>query len=206
MRMCIGKWLKIQCYSLWVQDFPFQCFIFIGKKNRLEVYCSVFLLFSRCIDHFISYSHIVYTGYRLGHVICLLIYFRLAAMLLNILKCISMFILLLFAISCQSLYYQYILDRFHFLKSPKIFRVIITITLCCPCYMPKYVPRLEGIMHFPSGRALCLLTLGHISAYNMDMDIPIEYVDSINLEKSYEIISFRMWIDCYQRWRSARPY
>jgi hypothetical protein len=47
-------------------------------------------------------------------------------------------------------------------------------------------------MHFPSGRALCLLTLGHISAYNMDMDIPIEYVDSINLEKSYEIISFRM--------------
>ena len=30
----------------------------------------------------------------LGHVICLLNYFRLAAMLLNILKCISMFILL----------------------------------------------------------------------------------------------------------------
>ena len=22
-----------------------------------------------------------------------------------------------------------------------------TIILCCPCYMPKYVPRLEGIMH-----------------------------------------------------------
>jgi hypothetical protein len=21
--------------------------------------------------------------------------------------------------------------------------------LCCPCYMPKYVPRLEGIMHDP---------------------------------------------------------
>ena len=33
-------------------------------------------------------------GSSLGHVICLLIYFRLAAMLLNILKCISMFILL----------------------------------------------------------------------------------------------------------------
>ena len=30
-------------------------------------------------------------------------------------------------------------------KSPKTFRVIITIILCCPCYMPKYVPRLEGI-------------------------------------------------------------
>jgi hypothetical protein len=74
------------------------------------VYCSVFLLFSRCIDHFICYSHIVYIGdslghmiclnlfpvgsHNLGHMICLLIYFLLAAMLLNILKCISMFILL----------------------------------------------------------------------------------------------------------------
>ena len=26
---------------------------------------------------------------------------------------------------------------------------IYTILLCCPCYMPKYVPRLEGIMHEP---------------------------------------------------------
>ena len=47
----------------------------------------------------------------------------------------------------QSLYYQYILEKFHFLKSPKTFRVIITIILCGPCYMPKCVPRLEGIMH-----------------------------------------------------------
>jgi hypothetical protein len=45
MRMHSGKWLKIRCYSLWVRDFPFHCFIFIWKKNRLEVYCSVFLLF-----------------------------------------------------------------------------------------------------------------------------------------------------------------
>ena len=37
--------------------------------------------------------------------------------------------------------------------------------------MPKYVPRSEGIMHSPSGQALCLLTLGHISAYNMDNTI-----------------------------------
>ena len=36
-----------------------------------------------------------------------------------------------------------------FFKSPKTFRVIITIMLCCLCYMPKYVPRLEGIMHDP---------------------------------------------------------
>ena len=74
-------------------------------------------------------------------------------------------------IICQSLYYQYILDKFNFFKSPKTFRVIITIILCCPCYMPKYAPRLEGIMQSPSGRALCLLTLVHISAYNMDNTI-----------------------------------
>jgi hypothetical protein len=30
------------------------------------------------------------------------------------------------------------------------------------------VPRLEGIMHDSKASALCLLTLGHISAYNMD--------------------------------------
>jgi hypothetical protein len=36
-------------------------------------------------------------------------------------------------------------------------------SLCCPCYMPKYVPMLDGIMHSPSGRALCLQTVGHIS-------------------------------------------
>ena len=47
---------------------------------------------------------------------------------------------------------------------------IYTIILCCPCYMPKYVPRLEGIMHDPKS-ALCLLTVGHILAYNMDNTI-----------------------------------
>ena len=66
------------------------------KKNRLDVYCSVFLPFSRCINPFICYSRIVYIGDSLGHMIkiCLLIYFWLAAMLLNILRCISTFILL----------------------------------------------------------------------------------------------------------------
>ena len=49
--------------------------------------------------------------------------------------------------------------------------IIYTMILCCPCYMPKYVPRLDGIMHDPKGSALCLLTLGHISAYNMDNTI-----------------------------------
>ena len=43
-------------------------FHFYLKKNRLEVYCSVFLFFSRCIDHFICYSRIVYIGDSLGHV------------------------------------------------------------------------------------------------------------------------------------------
>ena len=65
-------------------------------------------------------------------------------------------------IICQSLYYQYILDKFHFFKSPKT-QSNNNNNIVCPCYMPKYVPRLEGIMHSPpfAGRALCLLTLGH---------------------------------------------
>ena len=41
---------------------------FYLKKNRLEVYCSVFILFSRCIDHCICYSRIVYIGDIFGHV------------------------------------------------------------------------------------------------------------------------------------------
>ena len=53
--------------------FSVSLFHFYLKKNRLEVYCSVFLLFSRCIDHFICYLRIVYIGDSLGHVICLLI-------------------------------------------------------------------------------------------------------------------------------------
>ena len=83
-------------------------------------------------------------------------------------------------IICQSLYYQYILDKFHFCKSPKTFRVIITIILCCPCYMPKYVPRLEGIMHSPFG----LLTLGHIATYNMDNAILLYKYRIINYDFS----------------------
>ena len=49
-----------------------------------------------------------------------------------------------------NLYYDYIVVMLYVL--------IYTIILCCPCYMPKYVPRLEGIMHDPKG---------HISAHNM---------------------------------------
>ena len=93
-------------------------------------------------------------------------------------------------IICQSLYYQYILDKFHLLKSPKTFRVIITIILCCPCYMPKYVSRLEGIMQTRRecfGSALCLLTLGRISAYNMDNTILL-YKYSLQILLSYQDI------------------
>ena len=62
------------------------------KSTRGVFFCisSFFLVAQICI----CYSRIVYIGDSLGHVICLSIYFRLAAMLLNILKCISMFILL----------------------------------------------------------------------------------------------------------------
>ena len=38
-------------------------------------------------------------------------------------------------------------------------------------YAELYPKIIEGIMHFTSSRALCLLTLGHISAYNMDNTI-----------------------------------
>ena len=57
--------------------FSVSLFHFYFKKNRLEVL--YFFFFSRCIDHFICYSRIVYIGDSLGHVIFLLIYFRLAA-------------------------------------------------------------------------------------------------------------------------------
>ena len=45
-------------------------------------------------SHDLSFNLFPVGNHSLGHMICLLIYFRLAAMLLNILKCISMFILL----------------------------------------------------------------------------------------------------------------
>ena len=91
-----AQWQMIKDSVLFAlsSGFSVSLFHFYLKKNRLEVYCSVFLLFSRCIDRFICYSRIIYIGDSLGHVIGLLIHFRLAAMLLNILKCITMFILL----------------------------------------------------------------------------------------------------------------
>ena len=48
------------------------------------------------------------------------------------------------AVACR--YFRYILN----IQIAK--HKIYTITLCCPCYMPKYVPRLEGIMHDPKGQ------------------------------------------------------
>ena len=86
-----AQWQMIKDSVLFAlsSGFSISLFHFYLKKNRLEVYCSLFLIFSRCIYHFICYSRIVYIGSSLGHMICFLIYFRLAAMLLNILKCIS---------------------------------------------------------------------------------------------------------------------
>ena len=70
------QWQMIKDSVLFVLNsgFSVSLFHFYLKKNRLEVYCSVFLLFSRCIDHFICYS--VNIGDSLSHVVCLLIYFR----------------------------------------------------------------------------------------------------------------------------------
>ena len=69
--------------------FSVSLFHFYLKKKSTRGLLFCISSFSRCIDHFICYSRIVYIGDSLGHVICLLTYFRLAAMLLNILKCIS---------------------------------------------------------------------------------------------------------------------
>jgi hypothetical protein len=46
-------------------------------------------------------------------------------------------------IICQSLYYQYILDKSHFFKSPKTFRVIITIILCYFSFISKSGNRID---------------------------------------------------------------
>jgi len=43
-----------------------------------------------------------------------------------------------------------IVDIILLLSTPK--GTVYTIILCCPCYMLKYVPRLEGIMHDPKGQ------------------------------------------------------
>ena len=51
----------------------------------------------------------------------------------------------------------------------------------CP-KVKRHNARPEGIMHDPKGSALCLLTLEHISAYNMDNTIllykycPLQYI------------------------------
>jgi hypothetical protein len=63
-----AQWQMINDSVLFALSSGFSVSFLFGKKNRLEVYCSVFLLFSRCIDHFICYSRIVYIGDSLGHV------------------------------------------------------------------------------------------------------------------------------------------
>ena len=78
MRM---QWQMIKDSVLFAlsSGFSVSLFHFYLKKKSTRGVLSVFLLLSRCIDHFICYSRIVYIGDSLGHVICLLIYFRLAS-------------------------------------------------------------------------------------------------------------------------------
>ena len=63
------QWQMIKDSVLFALSSGFSASFLFEKKNRLEMYCSVFLLFPRCIDHFIFYSRIVYIGDSLGHVI-----------------------------------------------------------------------------------------------------------------------------------------
>ena len=74
---------------------------------------SLYLLLAYCLywrqfrSRDLSFNLFPVGSHRLGHVICLLIYFRLAAMLLNILKCISMFILLPLTLSSGAYHSKY---------------------------------------------------------------------------------------------------
>ena len=75
--------------------FSVSLFHFYLKKTstRGVLFCiSSFFSLHRSRD--LSFNLFPVGSHSLGHMICLLIYFRLAVMLLNILKCISMFILL----------------------------------------------------------------------------------------------------------------
>ena len=67
-----AQWQMIKDSVLFAFSSGFSVSLFhfyLKKNNRLKVYCSVFLLFSHCINHFICYSRIVYIGDSLGHVI-----------------------------------------------------------------------------------------------------------------------------------------
>jgi hypothetical protein len=79
-----AQWQMIKDSVLFALSSGFSVsFLFEKKKSTRGV------LF--CISSFFSLHRSLYLllAFCLGHVICLLIYFRLAAMLLNILKCIS---------------------------------------------------------------------------------------------------------------------
>jgi hypothetical protein len=76
----------------------------------------------------------------------------------------------------QSLYYQYILDKFHFFLNHQRhseFKITKDIqsnnnnNIVLSMLYAEICPKVRR--HIARGRrAICLLTLGHISAYNMD--------------------------------------
>ena len=77
------QWQMIKDSVLFALSSGFSVSLFhfyLKKKSTRGVHIVLyFFFFSHCIDPFICYSRIVYIGDSLGHVICLLIYFRLAA-------------------------------------------------------------------------------------------------------------------------------
>jgi hypothetical protein len=72
--------------------------------------------------------------------------------------------------------------------------------------MAKYVSRLEGILHSPSGRSLCLLTLVQISARNRidknnniaDLNVSVKEISDViqilhaNKTSEPDVISHKM--------------
>ena len=64
------------------------------------------------------------------------------------------------------------------------------IILCCPCYMAKYVPRLEGIMHDPNNNivlsmdnTILLLLLLWMSLVILKNENCLKCIDSIKIGK-----------------------
>ena len=95
------------------------------KSTRSVLFCissffslhrSLYLLLAYCFywrqfrSRDLSFNLFPVGSHSLGHMICLLIYFRLAAMLLNILKCISMFILLPLTLPSGAYYFCFCCD------------------------------------------------------------------------------------------------
>ena len=77
------------------------------------------------------------------------------------------------------------LSKYPGLSSSKKFITYIII-LCSTCDMPKYVPRLEGMMPDLEGSVLCLLTLVHFGILHGEHIIIIIIIITLKCPSMYE--------------------